>query len=268
MLELYQFELSHYCEKVRLILDYKGLPYRKIEVTPGIGQLDLYRMSGQRQVPVLKDGTEVIADSTAIARYLDHRYPERPIIPSDPKQRAVCFLMEEWADESIGQNARTAMIGAFSQNAAFRKAFLPASTPDFFRTLVESVPREALDLLGLGAGFGPDAVKSAHQAMQQNLESLCVLLQDYSYLLGDEPTLADFAVAGLTMYVKFPAGAYLDISETLKGLSVPGLADNPAYALFWTWRDRLYATYRKVGIPGESTATSGTTSGPTSINID
>ena len=38
MIELYQFELSHYCEKIRLILDYKGLEYRKVEVTPGVGQ--------------------------------------------------------------------------------------------------------------------------------------------------------------------------------------------------------------------------------------
>ncbi|WNZ23771.1 glutathione S-transferase family protein [Leptolyngbya sp. NK1-12] len=266
MLELYQFELSHYCEKVRLILDYKGLPYRKVEVTPGIGQLDLYRLSGQRQVPVLKDGAEVIADSTAIAKYLDQHYPERPIIPTDPKQRALCFVMEEWADESIGLNARKVMIGAFSQSAAFRRAFLPSSTPDFLRTVVDSVPPEALEVLGMGAGFGPDAVKAARQTMQQNLESLCVLLQDSSYLLGEEPTLADFAVAALTMYVKFPAGAYLKLPEALKGMGVPGLADNPAYDLFWVWRDRLYATYRKVGIPGESTATSGT--GPTSINIE
>jgi len=41
MLELYQFEMSHYVEKIRLILDYKGLEYRKINVTPGIGQLEL-----------------------------------------------------------------------------------------------------------------------------------------------------------------------------------------------------------------------------------
>ena len=127
MLELYQFELSHYCEKIRLILDYKGLPYRKIEVTPGIGQLDLFKLSGQRQVPVLKDGAEVIADSTAIAKYLDQRYPERPILPSDPKQRALCLLIEEWADESIGLNARKVMLGAFNQNPAFRKALLPSS---------------------------------------------------------------------------------------------------------------------------------------------
>lgn len=61
MLELYQFELSQYSEKVRLILDYKGLTYRKIEVTPGIGQVELFRMTGQRQVPVLKDGNQIVS---------------------------------------------------------------------------------------------------------------------------------------------------------------------------------------------------------------
>ena len=66
MLELYQFELSAYCEKVRLILDYKGLAYKKRDVVPGVGQLELFRLSGQRQVPVLKDGDTYIADSTEL----------------------------------------------------------------------------------------------------------------------------------------------------------------------------------------------------------
>ncbi|NJR65404.1 MAG: glutathione S-transferase family protein [Leptolyngbyaceae cyanobacterium CRU_2_3] len=264
MIELYQFELSHYCEKIRLILDYKGIPYRKIEVTPGIGQLDLYRMSGQRQVPVIRDGAEVIADSTAIALYLDQKYPDRPIIPTDPKQRALCLLMEEWADESIGVNSRKVMLGAFGQDPVLRSTLLPASTPSFLKTLVESIPGEALSILGTGAGFGPDTVKAARKAMQQNLESLSTLLMDSPYLITDQPTLADFAVAGLTMYVKFPAGLYLDIPATLKGQGVPGLADNIAYETFWVWRDRLYSDYRKFT---SSSNVSGATS-PTSINID
>jgi glutathione S-transferase len=262
MLELYQFELSHYCEKIRFILDYKGLEYRKVEVTPGIGQLDLFKMSGQRQVPVLKDGNEVIADSTAIAQYLDDKYPDRPIYPTDPQQRALCLILEEWADESIGLNARKAMLGAFSQNSDFRTAALPSSTPAFLRTLVESVPQEAIDVLGFGAGFGANSVKTAHKAMQQNLEALCLLLTDNAYLIADHPTLADFAVAGLSMYVKFPTGNYVDIPEGLKGKGVPGLADNLAYEVFWAWRDRLYADFRKSG------QVSRPASAPTPINID
>jgi glutathione S-transferase len=264
MLELYQFELSHYCEKIRFVLDYKGLEYRKVEVTPGLGQLDLFKLSGQRQVPVLKDGNEVIADSTAIAQYLDQKYPDRPIYPTDAKQRAYCLILEEWADESIGINARKAMLGAFSQNPDFRTAALPASTPAFLRTLVESVPREALDVLGLGAGLGADATKAAQKAMAQNLEALCLLLNDSPYLITDHPTLADFAVAGLSMYVKFPAGDYVDIPNSLKGKGVPGLADNLAYDVFWAWRDRLYAEYRKV----RQVSRPAGSSAPTSINID
>ena len=55
MIELYQFEFSQYSEKTRLILDYKGLEYRKIEVTPGVGQIELLQKYGYSKVPILKD---------------------------------------------------------------------------------------------------------------------------------------------------------------------------------------------------------------------
>jgi glutathione S-transferase len=264
MIELYQFELSHYCEKIRLILDYKGLEYRKVEVTPGLGQLDLFQLSGQRQVPVLKDGSEIIADSTAIAKYLDAKYPDKPIIPANPSQRAMCFMFEEWADESIGLNGRKVMLGAFSQNPDLRTSVLPVNTPDFLKTLVGSMPSGILDVLGLGMGLSADALKAARETMEQNLESLSVLLVDRPYLVTDHPTLADFAVAGLSMYTKFPAGQYVDLPEPLKGKGVPGLADNPAYQVFWDWRDRLYLDYRRLSPP---TPTNGGT-GPTRISID
>lgn len=263
MLELYQWELSQYSEKVRLILDYKGLIYRKIEVTPGIGQVDLFRLTGQRQVPVLKDGSKYITDSTEIAKYLDLEYPERPLIPKDPKQRGLCLLMEEWADESIGNKGRTALFSAISQDQNFRKSLLPTSTPDIFKSLVGGVPRDVLTILGLGVGYSPDVIKSAIADLKQDLEALTLLLADSPYLTGDEPTLADLAVAGLSILLKFPEGAYLDLPASIRGKGVPGLADNPNYEPFFAWRDRLYAQFRKPLID-----VSPMGSAPTSIQID
>ena len=263
MLELYKFEASAYSEKVRLILDYKQLPYKAIEVTPGVGQIDLFRLSGQRRVPVLKDGTEVIPDSTAIARYLDEKYPDRPLIPTDPKQKGLCLALEDWADESLGLQGRKAMIGAFSQHPNFRTALLPTATPDLVKNLVGAVPGDILSLLGAGIGFGPDDVKEATAILKQALESLCLLLQNQAYLIGDQPTLADFAVAGITMYIKFPAQRYVDLPEGICDKGVPGLADDINYQPFFDWRDRLYAEYRKVR---EGAASGG--SGPTAINIE
>ncbi len=263
MLELYQFEMSQYSEKVRLILDYKGLAYRKIEVTPGVGQLDLFRLSGQRRVPVLKDGSTVISDSTAIAMYLDRQYPDKPLIPVDPKERGVCLLIEEWADASIGIKSRKVLYGALSQNQGFRTSILPSGTPDILKTIVGAVPPELLDILGTGVGFGSDAVKEAKDDLKQDLEALSLLLLDRPYLVTNYPCLADFAVAGLSMLLKFPAGPYLDLPEDLKGKGIPGLADNSAYSTFFDWRDRLYSEYRK-----PLTATTGSSSTPTSIDIE
>jgi glutathione S-transferase len=269
MLSLYQFEGSHYCEKIRLVLDYKQLPYKTIEVTPGLGQIDLYGLSGQRQVPVLKDGDEVVPDSTAIARYLDTKYPSRPILPSDGKARGLCLMMEAWADESLGLNGRKAMIGAFNQHPNFRTALLPVSTPELVKGLVGAVPANVLNLLGTGVGLGADAVKSATEILRQDLEALCLILATQPYLCGDEPCLADFAVAGLSMYLKFPSAMYVDLPMGIADKGVPGLADDPAFAAFWQWRDKLYADFRKKRGPGAGAPVTGTvTGGPVAIGID
>lgn len=263
MLELYQWELSQYSEKVRLILDYKGLEYRKIEVTPGIGQVELFRLTGQRQVPVLKDGSRYIVDSTEIAKYLDSQYPERPLLPQDPKKRGLALLIEEWADESIGIKSRKALFSAISQDQNLRKSLLPTSTPDIFKNLVEGVPSDFLTVLGFGVGYSPDVVKLAIADLKQDLEALTLLLADSPYLLGDEPTLADLAVAGLSLLLKFPEGPYLDLPVSLRGKGVPLIADNPDFAPFFAWRDRLYVQFRKplIGVPPTGSA-------PTAIQIE
>ncbi len=268
MLELYQFELSQFSEKVRLVLDYKGLAYRKIEVVPGIGQLELFRMAGQRQVPVLKDGNKVIADSTAIALYLDKTYPDRPIIPTDPQQKANCLLLEQWADNSIGSKGRTILLESL-KSSSLRTSILPTSTPDVFKNLVGSIPREAIDLLGLGLGLTPEAIAAAKAEMHRSLESICMLLSQNSgaYLTGDTPTLADLTVAGLSLLLKIPEGPYLDIPFNLKGKGVPGFADNPDYDLFFTWRDKLYADFRKPHLPNINNSGAAPAT-PTTIAID
>jgi glutathione S-transferase len=264
MLELYQFEASAYSEKVKLILDYKQLPYKAIEVAPGVGQIELFQMSGQRKVPVLKDGAEIIPDSTAIALYLEERYPDRPILPNDPRQKGLCLALEDWADESLGIHGRKAMVGAFNQHPNFRTALLPAATPDLVKNLVGAVPGDILSFLGTGVGFGPEAIKESTGILNQGLASLCMMLAEQPYLVGEQPTLADLAVAGITMYIKFPNRQYVDLPEGICGKGVPGLADDMSYQPFFDWRDRLYAEYRKV----RTDAPPSSSGGPTSINIE
>ncbi|MBD2231385.1 glutathione S-transferase family protein [Phormidium tenue] len=266
MLELYQFESSSFAEKIRLILDYKQVPYRKVEVTPGVGQVEVFQLSGQRQVPVLKDGEQVIPDSTAIALHLEKAFPERALLPTESKQKGLCLALESWADEAIAPKARVVMVGAFKQHPNFRTALLPSFTPAPLRSLVGALPGDLLNLVGTGVGFGPEDIKVATAGLRQDLEALVLMLQTSPYLLGDQPTLADFAVAAATMYLKFPTAQYVELPEGIGGKGVPGIADVPEYKAFFDWRDRLYAEFRtaRTNVPPAASSASG----PTPISID
>jgi glutathione S-transferase len=258
MIELYQFELSQFSEKARLILDYKGLNYRKIEVVPGVGQIDVLRLTGQRQLPIIKDGSVAIADSTEIAMYLDRHYPDRPLLPNNPSDRAHCVLLEQWADAVIGTTGRKVFLeGLKSLN--LRTSILPTGTPDPIKNLVGLIPNQAIDVLGLGVGLTPDTIKAAKVEVRRGLESLCTILTDRPYLIGSEPTLADLSVAALSLVLKIPDGNYLDIPENLKGKGVPGFADNPDFEIFFNWRDKIYRDFRKPLQPNNNSGAAPTT---------
>jgi glutathione S-transferase len=263
MLKLYQFEACPYCEKVRLLLDYQQRPYEKINVNPGLGQWELWQKSGQTQVPVLEDGDELIPDSTAISLYLDATNHDRPLLPTNPQQRGLCLALEDWADTSLIPNSRTVTMAALVQHPNFRKAALPETTPAWVKDMVGALPGELASLLGESLGvIRPDPVKNARLSVQQALQSLCLMLNQQAYLLGDQPTLADFAVAGASMLLKVPGQQYIDLPAGLCDRGIPGLADDLNYQPFFDWRDRLYADYRQIRTQTPDTAA------PTSIDIE
>lgn len=230
-MQLHQFRHSAFCEKVRLILAVKGLPYSTVEVTPGFGQIALFRLSGQRQVPVLEDGATVIADSTAIALHLEAQHPQPPLLPADPQQRARVLLLEDWADTTLAAGVRLALLQAAVADPLLRTALLPEELPSPLRGLVAALPTASL----LGASEA--LAQGSRQELQAALIQLAVLAQAGPYLVGDQLSLADLAVAAQLSLLAFPAHA----GEPLAGRGVPGLADHPELAPLFAWRDRLMA---------------------------
>lgn len=235
MLELHQFRHSAFCEKVRLILAWKGLDYNVVEVVPGLGQLALFRLSGQRQVPVLVDGEEVIADSTAIALHLEQRHPTPPLLPAEPRARARVLLLDDWADTALAAGARLALLQAAVADPVLRSALLPEAAPAPLRGLFSALPAQLLSPVG-------DAIRevmapSEAAQLQRNLEALVQMLAVAPYLEGERLSLADLAVAAQLSLLNFPACS----GEPLAGRGVDGIADNPLLAPLFSWRDRVVA---------------------------
>ena len=68
MITLYQFRHSAFCLKTRMALHAKRLQYRVEEVTPGIGQFEIFKISGQKQLPVIvDDNNQIVNDSSIFA---------------------------------------------------------------------------------------------------------------------------------------------------------------------------------------------------------
>ena len=234
-MELYQFRHSAFCEKVRLVLAVKGLDYTVVEVSPGLGQLELFRLSGQRQVPVLVDGSEVIADSTAIALYLERHQPEPQLLPEALAERARVLLVEDWADTALAAGCRLALVQAAATDAQLRAALLPDSTPGPLRQLVTSLSGGML--AGVGEALASVIGVAERQQLQTNLEQLAVLVGDQPYLVGDRLSLADLAVVAQLGLLKFPPSS----GVPLAGLGVGGIVDHPLLEPLFSWRDRIAA---------------------------
>ena len=94
--------LSPYVRKVMAVCDIKGVPFRADPIIPFQGNDDFTCASPLRRIPVFIDDQVTLADSTAIAEYLDERYPVPPLFPRTPAARARARWLEEFADTRIG----------------------------------------------------------------------------------------------------------------------------------------------------------------------
>lgn len=110
MIELYEFELSGNCHKVRLFLSLLGVPY-KSHVLKGAEREQKsdqhLAMNPFGQVPVLKDGNIILRDSQAILVYLARAYASADWFPEEPAKAAeiIAWLSTAANEVARGPNA-------------------------------------------------------------------------------------------------------------------------------------------------------------------
>jgi glutathione S-transferase len=94
--------VSPYVRKVLVCMELKGLDYEVDPITPFFGNDEFRRLSPLCRIPVLIDDGLVLTDSTVIAEYLDEAFPDPPLLPKEPKERARARWLEEFADTRLG----------------------------------------------------------------------------------------------------------------------------------------------------------------------
>ena len=158
--------LSPYVRKVMVFGAEKGLTLELKPAGLGRGGEDFAAVSPFGKMPGFQDGDFSISDSTAIVTYLEAKYPEPPLIPAQPEDRARTIWFDEFAD--------TLMMAAGS--AIFGQRFVRPR-----------VLKQACD-----HGVADHAERELLPPLFDYLERT---IPESGYLVGDRLTLADIAVA-------------------------------------------------------------------------
>ena len=100
---LYTAERCPYAARARIVLAEKGLDYDAVEVDLDDRPAWIYEKNPLGLVPVYEeDGGLVLPESRVIMEYLEERYPEPPLWPADPAERALGRLRLERFDDRLG----------------------------------------------------------------------------------------------------------------------------------------------------------------------
>src|SRR4249919_2543308 len=104
---LWHIEVSHFNEKARWALDYKQVAHRRRAPMPGVlHPVVALAKTRKPTFPILELDGETIGDSTRIIEALERRYPDPPLYPADPDERARALEIEDYFDVEVAPNLR------------------------------------------------------------------------------------------------------------------------------------------------------------------
>lgn len=196
----YVADMSYFSGKMEAYLRYKEIPYVRRVVDMKVMRDEVLTASGLMKVPVIRMANgQWLKDTTPMIGWLDARYPDGPVIPTDPVLRFLSKLVEDYADE-------------WCWRAALYWRWRPAESR---RLLMSRIGSEVLGdfpapnwLAGwyygrrqiatylTGDGMSADTEPHIKRHYLDLLDSMSALLEDQPYVLGSHPTIADIGLFG------------------------------------------------------------------------
>lgn len=156
MLKLHGFAVSNYFNMVRIALETKGIPYEVVQRFPSQDE-DWLSLSPIGKVPCLETPEGTLAETIVILEYLEDSFPDKPLIPGTPFEKGLTRQLMQMIKLYIELPARRLYPGVF-----------------------------------FGGKNSDAVVEEVKPVLEKGVRALNVLGRFDPYLMGAEPTAADF----------------------------------------------------------------------------
>ena len=217
-LKLIQFNFSHFNEKLRWALDFKGLPHTRQSLMPGPHVAVVKPLTGETQVPVLvvsREGEDdlVMNETSKVINWLEETYPDPALYPADPNLRTEALALQARFDETVGPFIRLCIFYAMFQDGPYARAvftngqpFLTALGYKAIFPIGKMLVRSAYDLT-------PERNEEGIRIVSAALDEVAEKSSKTGYLVGDQFSIADLTAASLLMLTGFPDEIQFDMPE-------------------------------------------------------
>ena len=176
---LHHFEVSPFSEKVRAIFGLKQMTWRSVLIPMAMPKPDVTALTGgYRKTPILQMGADIYCDTALIAQVLDALQPNPPL---------------------VGHNPMAPMAAAWADGTLFWQAIMNTQAPEARARIYQGLSPEGVQHLRddrhafLGGLARPNTTDAAAQ-LQSALGSFEQALSMHPWLLGPQPSIADFSV--------------------------------------------------------------------------
>jgi glutathione S-transferase len=209
---LHHYPTSPFAEKVRLMLGYKKLAWKSVIIPMIMPKPDVVALTGgYRKTPVLQIGADIYCDTALIADVLEHLQPEPSFYPEPSK--GMGRTLAQWADTTL-----------FWTAMAYN--FQPAGTAQVFAGAPpEAAKAFAEDRQAMRQGMPRMPAADATAAYKSYLRRMSDMLDDWPFLLGAMPSIADFSAYHPLWFTRTRTPAMAGILNTTPAVLV--------------WMDRL-----------------------------
>ncbi len=241
MITLYQFPISHFCEKIRWALDYKNLDHRIVSMVPGLHINQTKKMVVRSSVPIIEHNNNYIQGSSEIIDYLDSSFPEKSLSPNDKSFIKEANYWENYLGKEIGVTVRPCIYHILLDHPTIVKPFFSHKGPWYGNLFLSfAYPKLASKMRHL-MKINSETTVEAKEQLSKAVDRLNEHYQHNQYLVGDKFSRADLSAAALlaplSMQPKYGLNWPKEIPEELRTLM-------DEFKEKTNWVNRMYERYR------------------------